>query len=81
MSTTLLVEKDSRFESIYTLNLKISLGLDIVCKTSAKGAVEYLGSNEVNLVIINISTLTTDDELALFPILNDNNIPLYIDWN
>jgi HD-GYP domain-containing protein (c-di-GMP phosphodiesterase class II) len=78
LSTTLLVEKDSRFESIYTLNLKISVGLDIVCKHNAKTAVGFMESNEVSLVIINVAELATDDELGLFPVLNDNKTPFIL---
>ncbi len=78
MNSTLLVEKDSRFESIYTLNLKISVGLDIVCKASAKHAIDFIEKEDVKLVIINVSELNTDAEIGLFPLLKDKNIPFIL---
>ena len=54
LSLTLLVENNSKLQSVYNLNLSTWLGLSIVTKKSASEAIEHLQneSHTINLIIV-----------------------------
>jgi response regulator RpfG family c-di-GMP phosphodiesterase len=64
LSLTLLVENNTRIESVYMLNLSTWLGLEIVPKKKAEFAIKYLETDPSNIKLIIVRAVIDKEESA-----------------